>query len=113
MSFYGAGPGLYLEKDPDDIEDAVIDFSLWVGGGTLQSHTVAVASGVTVVSSSINAAPLTVTENGVDRIIATSKAVTVRLSGGTPGAVGLVTVRAVAVDGRQRDVSFKIVPRAS
>lgn len=113
MSFVGQGPGLHFEKDPDDIEDAIVDFSLWVAGGTLQSHTVAVASGVTVVSSSINTGPLTVTENGVERTIATGKAVTLRLSGGVQGTVGLVTVRAVAVDGRQRDASFKVVTLSS
>lgn len=113
MSFFGEGEGLYLAKDPDDIEDAVIDFALWLGGSTLQSHTIATASGVTIVSSVINASPLTVTENGIDRTIATGKAITLRLSGGAQGTVGLVTVRAVAVDGRQRDVSFKVVARAS
>lgn len=113
MSFYGTGPGLHVLKDPDDVEDAILDFSLWLAGSTLNTLSVVSATGVTVDSNVINSGPLTVSENGVERTIATSNAVVLRLSGGTAGVVGQVAVRVIALSGRQRDVSFKVVARPS
>ena len=110
MGFKGEGAGLHVRKDPDDILDVVIDFGLWLADDTLASAT-ATGTSVTVDSTEVNGLPLTVTEQGYSRSIDTRKAVIVWLSGGTVGAEGKVQVRITTVGGRQRDVTFRVLPR--
>lgn len=78
-------------KDPSAVLDYAFDWSAWLGGDTITSHTVTASSGITVVSSS-----------------ATTTAVTAWLSGGTAGQAYMVTNRIETAAGRTDERSIMI-----
>lgn len=71
--------------DPDDQDHHEWDFSDWLNGDTLDSATVAEASGLTA---------------SVETVQETT--VTVLLSGGTHGEVASVTIEGVSANGRRK-----------
>jgi hypothetical protein len=80
-------------KDPDAVLDYAVDWSGWVEvGETINSYTVTVTSGLTLVSDS--------EAGGV---------VTAWLSGGTVGSAYTVTVHIITSAGREDDRSFRVV----
>jgi hypothetical protein len=80
-----------FSKDPDDVLDYVFDWSTWLGADTIASDTVTVATGLTKDSDSN-----------------TTTAVTVWLSGGTPGTSYKVTSKITTAAGRTKTASIVI-----
>lgn len=90
-------PSLVLHHDPDDIADIELDMTAVVGtGDTLDSVDVD-ASGVTAVLQTFDAAGVIV----------------FRVSGGTAGEAGSVTVQATMGSGRKqsRTITFTVFER--
>lgn len=111
MGFQGKGFDLRFEKDPDEVEVAVLDFSRLAGMDTLVVQQ-ATATGVTIDAAVVNSSTLTVSENGGTRTIEVGKALMVTLSGGVALTLGTVHVR-VAAGARVREFSFKVLPRST
>lgn len=84
-------PGLSISKDPDAVLDYPFDWSTWLDGDTISSHTITADSGITVDSSS-----------------ATTSVVTVWLSGGTAGASYSVACRITTAAGRTDERTIRI-----
>lgn len=104
--------GYDIEKDPDDVLDYVLDFSVWLAGDTLSTVT-ATGTGVTVASATVNVSTLTITENGVSRTVAAGNAVVLWLSAGVESVPARVQVRIVTAGARTRDVLVRVLPRSS
>ena len=85
-----------FKKDPSAVLDYVWDWTAWLEGDVISSHTVTPADGITVNSSS-----------------STGAAVTVWVSGGTAGQRYLVTCRIVTTGGRtdERTILFVVTQR--
>ena len=75
-----------FRKDPSAVLDYVWDWSAWLAGDTITSHTVTAADGITVDSSTV-----------------ADGAVTVWLSGGTARQTYEVTCQIVTAGGRTDD----------
>ncbi len=86
-------PGAFL-KDPDATLDYQWDWSAWLAGDTIQSHSVTAAAGLTVESSGH-----------------TGTAVTVWLSGGVVGVAYPVACHVVTAAGREDDRTLMITVR--
>lgn len=85
-----------FRKDPSAVLDYVWDWSAWLAGDTITSHTVTAADGITVDSSTV-----------------AGGAVTVWLSGGTARQTYEVTCRIVTAGGRtdERTSRFYVTER--
>ena len=83
-----------FQKDPDAVLDYQVDWSTWLAGDTIQSHTVTAPDGLTVDSHS-----------------ATSTAVTMWLSGGDAGVTYPVVCHIVTAAGREDDRTLLITIR--
>jgi hypothetical protein len=81
-----------FRKDPQAVKDYEFNWSDWLGGDTIASHTVTASTGLTVDSSS-----------------ATSTTVTVWVSGGVVGATYAVTCHIVTTAGREDDRTMTFV----
>jgi hypothetical protein len=94
MTTYVIGPrGFPLwEKDPQAVKDYQFDWTAWLAGDTVGSHTVTVETGLTKDSDS--------RVGGV---------VTVWLSGGTKGRTYKVTCHVVTTGGRTDERTIEIV----
>lgn len=91
-------------KDTDAKLDYPIIWYDWLDGDTLSSHTVTADSGITVVSSDINVAPVTIGA----RTYPANTVITIWLSGGTAGASYDLVVRVVTAGGRQTDRTITV-----
>jgi len=109
--FVVQGGNAFIVKDPDAVLDYVLDMQPFLADGdTLKTAPLTVeVAGVTLGSYAVNAAPLTVVENGASRDIPAFKAVVLWLSEGATGTTGLVTTRFSTNYGRTKDVSFRVV----
>jgi hypothetical protein len=94
MITYVIGPrGFPLwEKDPQAVKDYQLDWTAWLAGDTVSSHTVTVEAGLTKDSDS--------------RALGV---VTVWLSGGTKGRTYKVTCRVVTTNGRTDERTVEIL----
>jgi hypothetical protein len=94
MITYVIGPrGFPLwEKDPQAVKDYQLDWTAWLAGDTVSSHTVTVETGLTKDSDS--------------RALGV---VTVWLSGGTKGRTYKVTCRVVTTNGRTDERTVEIL----
>ncbi len=80
------------QKDPDSIEDFVLDWATNIGTDTISSASWAVTGGLVVDSSS-----------------ATSTTTTVRLSGGTLGQIARATCTVTLASGQVRDQTIQLM----
>lgn len=109
--------GRYIEKDPDDTLDYVIDMTEFLADGdTLTAsagdlEVTVTGTGLVKNSASTNAAVVTVVEGGVTRDIAAYKAVVIWLTGPAPGTSGQVHTRVTSTKGRTKDVTFKVIAK--
>lgn len=81
----------YFTKDPDAVLDYLLDWTAWLSGDTIESHTVTADTGLTVESTS-----------------ATDTAVTVWLSGGTAGETYSFTCTIDTAAGRTDDRTSRL-----
>lgn len=97
-------------KDPDSVLDYVLNLTEFLADGdTLKTSPLVVdASGITVDSAAVNAAPVTVVQDGQVVTVAPYKGVVIWLSGGAAGASAVVTTRFETNLGRKQDASFKV-----
>lgn len=84
-------PGLKFDLDPSAVEDFQMDFSRWLEGEPLADAT--------VTSDDATAVLQLFTSSGV---------VSVRVSGGVVGVLGMVSVVATSLSGRVTERSFYI-----
>lgn len=78
-------------KDPAAVLDYTLDWTDWLAGDAISSHTVTVPAGITLGSST-----------------ATATAVTLWLSGGTVGVSYAVVVRVLTLGGRTDERTIMI-----
>lgn len=90
-------PGLTLPHDPNEIEDYEFDAANLVGDGDALSSVSVEVSDITAVRQSFTAGGLVI----------------VRVSGGTVGTTGSVTLRLGMTSGRSKDrtIQFKVTQR--
>lgn len=84
--------GYYIEKDPNDVLDYVVDWSLFLNGDTISASVWVIPGGITQGTASN-----------------TTTTATTILSGGTAGSTYTVANRITTAGGKTAERSFRVV----